>query len=419
MPISRRHFLTGLAAAAVTGRCPPTHAASSRARVLVIGGGFAGATAAKYLRKWGAHQSVTLLERRPRFVSCPLSNLVLGGSRTIEDLSRSYDDLIKRYAVDVVHGEATAVDHAGRIVTTNTGTELAYDRLVLAPGIDFDYRAIPGLQDPSAQAAVLHGWIAGEQTRMLRKRLERMPNGGVVVITVPPAPFRCPPGPYERACQIAFYLKFSKPRSKVLVLDANREILVKRDFFLRVWEEKYRGLIEYIPDSPVLDVDLAGHTVQTPFGDVRADVLNIIPPQRAGKIAQMAGVVPSDGDWCEVDFLTYESTLQPGIHIIGDAVSSTMPKSAHIANAQAKVCANAISALTQAKPVYGAPVFANTCYSWISASEAMHVTYVYRFDPQTRKMWAVEGGGVSGPPDKLDAYYARAWAENLWQDTLG
>jgi NADPH-dependent 2,4-dienoyl-CoA reductase/sulfur reductase-like enzyme len=390
----------------------------SKGRIVVIGGGYAGATAAKYLRSWSnGSLDVIMVEPRTQFVSCPLSNLVLGGTKNINELTFGYDMLKSNHGIQWVSDEVVAIDTSDRVVKMKRG-ELAYDRLIIAPGIDFMYEQLPVLQSEEAQLAVPHAWKAGVQTVNLRKQLESMKDGGVFVISIPKAPYRCPPGPYERVSQVAFYLKNHKPNSKIIVLDANAEIISKKGLFTKVWAEMYAGMIDYRPNSSVVDVDVVAKTVKTEFESVRADVLNVIPPQRAGKIAQIAGVANVDKRWCEVDFLTYESKIIPNVHLIGDSVSAALPKSAHMATSQARVCANAIVALMSNQLPDSAPVFANTCYSYVSDKMAMHVANVYRYDPNKKIMVSAEGGGVSEKPSELEGNYAQAWAKNIWSDVL-
>lgn len=419
MAMNRRDFLKSTAASAALFSIPLiAKAAPVHGRVVVIGGGYAGATAAKYLRLWsrGGIQ-VTVVEPRAQFVSCPLSNLVLGGSKGINDLTFGYDMLKSHHGIEWVNDEVVAIDAEAKRVQLVEG-ELSYDRLIVAPGIDFMYEQLPMLSSPEAQLAVPHAWKAGTQTVNLRRRLETMPNGGVYVMSIPKAPYRCPPGPYERACQVAFYLKNNKPKSKVIVLDANPEITSKKGLFTKVFAENYAGIIDYRPNSAVVDVDVATKTVKTEFETVKADVLNVIPPQRAGKLAQSAGMANIDKRWCEVDFLTYESKVLPNVHVIGDSVSAALPKSAHMATSQARVCANAIVALLGSQLPDPAPVFANTCYSFVSDKMAMHVANVYRYDNTKKVMVPAEGGGVSDKPSELEGSYAQAWAKNIWSDVL-
>lgn len=296
--------------------------------------------------------------------------------------------------------------------------EMKYDRLIIAPGIDFIYDTLPMLQSNEAQQQVPHAWKAGWQTVNLRKQLESMPDGGVFVMNVPAAPYRCPPGPYERASQVANYFKQHKPKSKVIVLDANAEITSKKGLFTKVFNETYAGIVDYRPNNVLTSVDVAAKTAKTEFETVKGDVLNIIPPQRAGKPAQMAQLNNIDKRWCEVDFLTYESKLAQNVHVIGDAVSAALPKSAHMATNQAKICANAIVQLMEGHIPDASPVFANTCYSYVSDNAAMHVAHVYRYDAAKKIMVAAEGGGVSNAPSEIEGSYASAWAKNIWADVL-
>lgn len=422
MAIDRRDFLKMAAASALVSLPMVTpllaKASHARGRVVVIGGGYAGATVAKYLRVWSnGGLDVVVVEPRNQFVSCPLSNLVLGGSKNINQLTFGYDLLKKNHGIEWVSDEVLAIDAAKRVVKMKRG-ELAYDKLVVAPGIDFMYEQLPMLESKEAQLEVPHAWKAGAQTVNLRKQLENMKDGGVFVMSVPKAPYRCPPGPYERACQVALYLKNNQPTSKVIVLDANPEITSKKALFTKVFAENYAGIIDYRANSTIVDVDVRRKTVTTEFESIQADVLNIIPPQRAGKIAQIAGTANVDKRWCEVDFVSYESKIVPNVHIIGDSVSAALPKSAHMATSQAKVCANAILAIMSQQAPDASPVFANTCYSYVSDKMAMHVANVYRYDANKKIMVPAEGGGVSEKPSELEGNYAQAWANNIWSDVL-
>jgi NADPH-dependent 2,4-dienoyl-CoA reductase/sulfur reductase-like enzyme len=419
MAIDRRDFLKIAASTAFVSLPMLSKAATqAKGRIVVIGGGYAGATAAKYLRDWSnGGLDVILVEPRSQFVSCPLSNLVLGGNKNINELTFGYDLLKSNHGIQWVADEVVSIDAASRVVKMKQG-ELAYDRLVIAPGIDFMYEQLPMLQNSQAQEVVPHAWKAGAQTVNLRKQLESMKDGGVFVMSIPKAPYRCPPGPYERVCQVAFYLKNHKPNSKIIVLDANAEIISKKGLFTKVWAEMYAGMIDYRPNSSVVDMDVATKTVKTEFESVQASVLNFIPPQRAGKIAQIVGAANMDKRWCEVDFLTYESKIVPNVHIIGDSVSAALPKSAHMATSQARVCANAIVALMSQQAPDASPVFANTCYSFVSDKMAMHVANVYRYDATKKIMVSAEGGGVSDKPSELEGNYAQAWAKNIWSDVL-
>ena len=390
-------------------------------RVVVVGGGFAGATAAKYVRKWSDGKvAVTLVERGSTFVSCPLSNLVLGGSRQIADLTVAYDGLDK-WGVRRATDEAMAIDPAARTVRLSGGTTLPYDRLILAPGVDFMWDAIPALASRDAQEKILHAWKAGAQTVALRRQLEAMPDGGVFVMHIPKAPYRCPPGPYERACQVAFYFSTQKKKSKVIILDANDDVVSKKGLFTAAWNGRYKGYVEYRPNSGLVDVDVAARSAKLDFDSVKGDVLNIIPPQHAGGIARALGMANANGRFCQVDFLSFESTAQRNIHVVGDATQNAqlMPKSGHMANQHAKVCAAAVVALLTGGEVNQTPVIANTCYSYIDDKEVVHVASVHRYDAEKKTMSVVTGsGGLSPGPSVQEALYADAWAKNIWADML-
>lgn len=418
--MQRRQFLHMLSAGAAVGVFPGWLRAAglARGRVVIVGGGYAGATTAKYLRLWGGNAlEIILVERNTTFVSCPLSNLVLGGSKQIGELTFNYSGL-DRYDIKRLHQSVTDIDAERRRVRVADGGELGYDRLVIAPGIDFLYHGLPMLQSAEAQENIPHAWKAGPQTVNLRRQLEAMPDGGVFVLSVPKMPYRCPPGPYERVSQAAFYFKQAKPKSKIIVLDANPDIVSKKGLFLQAWQELYPGMIDYRPNSEVVEVDVATRTARTEFEAVRADVLNVVPPQQAGEPARLAGAANVDRRWCGVDFLTYESLAVPNVHIIGDAVAAALPKSAHMATSQAKVCASAIVALLSGGNPDDAPVFANTCYSFVSDALAMHVANVYRYDRDKKAMLSVEGG-VSERPSAQEGSYAQWWAKNIWSDVLG
>ncbi|HEV8553618.1 MAG TPA: NAD(P)/FAD-dependent oxidoreductase [Casimicrobiaceae bacterium] len=422
---SRREFLrsgsASIAAAALGGIGGCVSVPDKGPKVVVVGGGFAGATAAKYVRKWSDGKiAVTLVERGSTFVSCPLSNLVLGGSRQIADLTVPYGGLDK-WGVRRVSDEAMAIDPAARTVRLSGGTTLPYDRLILAPGIDFMWDAIPALAGREAQEKILHAWKAGAQTIALRRQLEAMPDGGVFVMHIPKAPYRCPPGPYERACQVAFYFSTQKKKSKVIILDANDDVVSKKGLFTAAWNGRYKGYVEYRPNSGLVDVDVATLTAKLDFDNVKAGVLNIIPPQHAGGVARALGMANANGRFCQVDFLSFESTAQRNIHVVGDATQNAqlMPKSGHMANQHAKVCAAAVVALLTGGEVNQTPVIANTCYSYIDDKEVVHVASVHRYDPDKKTMSVVTGsGGLSPAPSVQEAVYADAWARNIWADML-
>ena len=420
---SRREFLkVGAASLAATALGARNSFAADVPRVVVVGGGYGGATAAKYVRMWSAGKvDVTLVERNAEFVSCPLSNLVIGGNRSITDITLAYDGLDK-WGVRRVRDEAVAIDPVARTVRTTGGATLAYDRLILSPGVDFMWDRIPSLDNAEAQASILHAWKAGPQTVALRRQLEAMPDGGLFAIVIPMAPFRCPPAPYERACQVALYFQRAKPKSKVLILDANEEVQSKKALFTAAWEGRYKGYVEYRPNSALVDVDVATRTAKFDFETVKADVLNVIPPQFAGAIARNLGMANANGRFCQVDFLTYESTAQKSIHLLGDAiqVAPLMPKSGHMANQHAKVCAAAIVALLTGQAPNAAPIVANTCYSYISDKEVVHVSSVHAYDAAQKTMLVVPGsGGLSPAPSAEEGVFAEGWARNIWADMLG
>lgn len=411
--MKRRDFLIAAGALSLAGCATPT---ASKARVVVIGGGYGGATAAKYLRLWDPSIDVVMVERASEFVSCPISNLVLGGSRSMGDIRRGYDGLGK-HGVRVMQDEAIAVDAAKKVIRLQRGGELAYDRLIVSPGVDFLFDEVEGYQ--AAQARILHAWKAGEQTVALRKQLEAMTDGGVYVLSVPIAPYRCPPGPYERTCQVAHYFKQAKPRSKVLVLDANPDVTSKGPLFKRAWEDLYKGIVEYRPNSKVVAVDGGAMTVRTDFDTVKGDVLNVVPPHRAGDIAVKAGLITHNNRWCDVDWRTCESKAVKGVHVLGDATLSAtgMPKSGHMANSQAKVAAAAVIALLNGREPNPNPVMNNTCYSFVSDKEVIHVASVHQWDAGQGSIIPVKGaGGVSSARSELEGQYAWSWAQNIWAD---
>lgn len=422
MIVKRRDFLKAMGATAALGAlygCAGSTRASGH--VVVVGGGFGGATVAKYLRMWSnGGIDVTLVERNPEFISCPISNLVIAGEKELADITISYDGL-RKWGVRVVQDEVTAVDPAKKSIRLAQGGDLSYDRLVLSPGVDFMFESIPGLNNDDAQRKILHAWKAGPQTVALRKQLEAMPDGGVYAICLPKAPYRCPPGPYERASLVAHYFKTRKPKSKVLILDANEDIVSKKGLFLKAWDTLYKGILEYRPNSELRDVDVAGQTAILEFDKVRADVLNVVPPQRAGGIARQADLKLINGRWVEIDWLTMESTNVPGVHVLGDAVfpAPTMPKSGHMANQHAKVAAAAIINLLAGEPVNPEPVVMNTCYSFVSDKQAIHVSSVHQYNVEKKVPMPAQGsGGVSAAMNELEAKVALGWAKNVWADML-
>ncbi len=419
----RRDFLklAGAAAGAssLAGLAGCASAVPSRARVVVIGGGFGGATAAKYIRLWDASIDVVLVERESQFTSCPMSNLVLGGFSSMEQISHGYEGL-RRHGVQVVRDEATGIDPAKKTVRLGRGGEISYERLVVSPGIDFSFGDVQGYEAAMQSGRVLHAWKAGPQTVELRRQLEQMRDGGVYVLSIPLAPYRCPPGPYERASIVAAYFKEAKPRAKVLVLDANPDVTSKPGLFKAAWRDLYPGILEYRGNSRAIGVNAASMTVKLEVEDVRGDVLNVVPPQRAGDIAVKAGLITTNNRWCDVDWRTMESKAAPGVHVLGDATLSAaaMPKSASMANNHAKIAAAAIvESLNGRAP---APVqILNTCYSFVSPHEAIRVSSVHAWDDKDATLKAVAGsGGISAARSSIEASYARSWARNVWADSL-
>lgn len=421
MTMRRREFLgagaAGVLLAGLSG-CASMPGGAAKARVVVVGGGYGGATAAKHLRLLDPAIEVTLVEPNEAFVSCPISNMVLGGFRTLADITTPYTGL-ERHGVKVVRDTATMIDPERRLVGLSRGGTLQYDRVIVSPGIDFMWEALPSMASAEAQAKVLHAWKAGPQTQQLRRQLEAMPDGGVYVLQIPLAPYRCPPGPYERACQVAAYFKAAKPKSKVLVLDENADVTSKGALFKKAWSELYPGIIEYRPNSKAVDVDWRANTVKLEFGDQKADVLNVVPPQRAGAIA--APFITANRRWCEVDWTTYESKAVKGVHVLGDAlqIAPLMPKSGSMANGHGKICAAAVVAILNNEAPNASPLLINTCYSMVSDKMAMHVTSVHKFDERDRTMKTVPGaGGVSPAHSEAEGTYTMNWARSIWADAL-
>jgi NADPH-dependent 2,4-dienoyl-CoA reductase/sulfur reductase-like enzyme len=418
--LTRRAFLrtTGLGLGALAGGTVAGCAGSMKGdvalksgpRVVVIGGGWGGATAAKHVRLYDPKIEVVLIEPNRHFVSCPFSNLVLAGVRTIDSLTMGYDGLRKR-GVRIIHETATAIEPDAKRVRIGEGY-LQYDRLVVSPGVDFQLEQVEGLAQ--SQDRVLHAWKAGPQTVQLAQQLAAMPDGGVFVLSIPPAAYRCPPGPYERTSMVAWYLKANKPRSKLIVLDANQNIISKAALFRTAWQA-YPN-IDYRPASRVIGVDPSTREVRTEFDRIRYDVVNVIPPQRAGAIAVQADLVGGDKRWCEVNHVTYESVKQPGVHVIGDAtIGLPVPKSGNIANAMGKITAACVVSLINGQaPPSLAP--GNTCYSWVSDREAIAVVNAYKIDGG--KVVQIEQKLTPGQSE-MWAQNAVGWANSIWQDMLG
>jgi sulfide dehydrogenase [flavocytochrome c] flavoprotein subunit len=421
--MQRRSVLHGSAALALLGlgACATGGGgAPSKAKVLVVGGGWGGATAAKYVRLLSDQRiDVVLVEPNDAFVSCPVSNLVLGGSRKLADMTVPYGGL-RKHGVTVVKDTVTSIDAAKKVATLASGPTIAYDKLILSPGVDFMWDSVKGLKPAYDAGRVLHAWKAGPETQALRKQLEAMPDGGVYALTVPEAPYRCPPGPYERVCQVAAYFKAAKPKSKILVLDANPDVTSKGALFKKVWAESYPGMVEFRGQHKLAAVD--GSTAKFEVqDDVKADVLNVVPPQRAGAIAVQAGLNNANARWCNVNWLDFSSTAQRDTHVLGDAIqlAAGMPKSGHMANNHAKVAAAAVVAQLNGWEVNPAPMLSNTCYSFTDAQNVIHVASVHEYVAAEKTFKTVAGsGGLSTAPNELEGRYAWNWARTMWADML-
>ena len=419
--INRRNFVkivAGVSAASAIG-FPAIAAAGGKKQVVIVGGGAAGATAAKYIRRADDSVEVTLIEPNEHYYTCFMSNEVLSGDRKLDSLKFGYDGL-RKHGVTVVQDTVTAIDATGRKVTTKGGKSFSYDRCIVAPGISFRDN-IEGY-DAAAAEKFPHAWKAGPQTALLRKQLEAMSDGGTVLIAPPPNPFRCPPGPYERACQIAHYLKTHKPKSKVLIID-KKDKFSKQGLFTQAWDRHYKGMIEWKKAADtgggIMRVDAKAGTVSTEFDDMKVAVANIIPAQKAGTIAEVAGLTDDSG-WCPITGSTFESTIHKGIHVIGDAaIAKPLPKSGYAANSQAKVVAAAVVDLVNGREA-GTPSWVNTCYSVVAPDDGISVAMVYNL--VDGKVAKVEGSGGLTPMDsspadrKREVQYAYSWFNNITHD---
>ena len=423
--MQRRHLLAGLVAGGSLGLagCASTGGSAAKARVLVVGGGYGGATAAKYVRLLSDYRiDVTMVEPNARFVSCPVSNLVLAGVKTMADITNPYSGLSARHGVRLVQDSVASINAAQRVATLASGGTVAYDKLVLAPGIDFQWEQTEGLKAAHDSGQILHAWKAGPETLALRRQLEALHDGGVYAITIPEAPYRCPPGPYERASVVAAYFKQAKPKSKVLILDSNPDVTSKGALFKKAWKELYGTMIEYRPQHKVTGVDVKTNRLKFEVQeDVKADVLNVLPVMRAGALAVQTGLANANGRWCQVHFLNFESTAAKDIHVIGDAiqVAQGMPKSGHMANSHAKVTAAAIVAELQGLEIDPHPMLTNVCMSYVDATQAIHVASVHGYEAPKKSFFTISGsGGVSDTHSELEGRYAEAWARNIWADML-
>ncbi|MCB1750285.1 MAG: FAD-dependent oxidoreductase [Gammaproteobacteria bacterium] len=429
MKITRRGFIqTAGAVTAIGVAGMPYIALGAGKKVVVVGGGTGGATAAKYLRMADPSIEVTLIEANKEYYTCYLSNEVLGGNRSLDSIRFGYDGLAK-HGVKVVHDTVTGIDAAAKMVKTAGGQSFSFDRCIVAPGIDLSYGKIEGYSAEVAEK-IPHAWKAGPQTALLRSQLEAMKDGGTVIIAAPPNPFRCPPGPYERASQIAMYLQQAKPKSKVIILDPKPKFS-KQGLFIGAWKKLYgfgtdKAMIEWHgqqEEAGVVKVDAGSNTVTTAFGDeIKADVLNVIPPQTAGSVAIASGLADDKG-WCPVNLATFESKMHAGIHVLGDASNAVgMPKSGYAANSQAKVCAAAVAALLAGQEP-GTPSYVNTCYSIAGKDYAFSVANVYRLAEDGSKIVAVSGGVTPGDASaeqfKRDVAYAHSWFNNITKDAFG
>ena len=423
--LSRRHVLQSAAALSLLGLtgCATT-AIPARAKVVVVGGGYGGATAAKYVRWLSDYKiDVVLIEPQEAFISCPISNLVLSGVKQMADITTPYSALASRHGVTVVRDIAKSIDARAKTVTLGGGKTIGYDKLIVSPGIDLQYDSIEGLRAANASGQILQAWKAGPETMALRRQLEAMPDGGVFAITIPEAPYRCPPGPYERASVVAGYFKAHKPRSKVLILDANQDVTSKGPLFKRVWNEQYKGILEYRGQHKATAVDAKAGVIKFEVqDDVKAQVLNVLPAMRAGAIAVQTGLNNLGSNrWCGVNYLNFESTAAKDVHVLGDSIQIApgMPKSGHMANSHGKVAAAAIVAELAGWPINPAPMLTNTCYSFIDPKMAIHVASVHEYVAAEKTFKTVAGsGGVSTGPTELEGVYALSWASNIWADTL-
>ena len=420
--MDRRRLLITTAAALGTGRW--ARAGAGTARVLVVGGGYGGATVAKQVRVLSDHRiDVLLVEQDAVFQSCPLSNLVLNGSQRLAALSTPYTALAERHGVRVLRDTVTGIDPVKRVATLASGAAVSYDKLVLSPGVDMIWDSVEGLQAASARGQVLQAWKAGAETEALRRQLEAMPDGGVFAIAIPEVPYRCPPAPYERACLVAAYFKLAKPKSKVLILDANEDVTSKGPLFRKAWSQLYPGMVEYRPQHKTVAVDAAQSTLKFEIQeDVKADVLNVLPDMRAGNIAVQAGLANSNGRWVNVHFLNFESTAARHVHVLGDSIqiAPAMPKSGHMAHSQGKLVAAALVAELSGKELDPAPRLDSSCYSFVDLGHAMHLSSVHEYVAAQQTFMPVHGAGsLSAAPSEQEAADAWAWARRIWADTLG
>ncbi len=430
MTINRRDFLkttagtAGVAAVASLGGCATYLSGNYAPNIVVVGAGFGGSTFAKYMKTWYPKAIITVIEPNDHFTSCPFSNTVLAGINQMQDIEMPYTYVHKM--VDAwVKDTVTAIDNKKQTVTTAGGKTFPYDRLVLAGGVELLFDKVQGY-NAEAQKTIKHAWKASaDQTGTLRKQLEAMPDGGTFVMSVPMAPYRCPPGPYERACMVASYFKQAKPKSKVIILDGNPDIASKKPLFEAAWKKHFgyktdNSMIDYRPNNQPRAVDAAKMMVSTEFDDVKGDVINVVPPMRAATICGMAGVRDgNNGNWCTIDYRTFESKVVKNIHILGDSALTNFPKSGSVANNTGKMCAYALSEMFSGRSVDPAPVVTNTCYSGTGMGTAFHVATVFRWNEEKQSMVPPkDANGISAEESELEMAYMESWAKNVWADTL-
>ena len=415
----RRRFLKNtlgiVALGSVSFNVPFVNGKSSP-KVVVIGGGFGGATVSKYIKIWNPDIDVTIIEKNINYISCPISNRIFSGKVDLNYLTHNYETLSKKYSIKIINDTVNSIDTKNKKVTFSHKS-LNYDILVVSPGVEFNYENIPEFKK-NKQSVPLHAWKAGRQTIELKKQLVDMRNGGVFSIIIPQAPYRCPPGPYERACQVAHYLKNNKPKSKIVIYDANEKIQSKGALFKKYWSDLYPGMIDYYPMMPLRDFNPSTNSLIFDFDEMTHDVVNYIPDQRAPQfIREVAAKAGSN--WCEIDFRSYQSIYDDNIYIVGDSIlpSPKMPKSGHMANSQAKVCASAIVRNLSGKDANQNPIVNNTCYSFVSDDEVIHVAAVYKYNEKKKLMEVIpESTGVSNKASKIEGIYAEGWASGIWHD---
>ncbi len=427
MPLDRRQFLIAAGSIAGTlglGTNAAPAIAKARPKVVIVGAGFGGAACARYLKLWEPRVEVTLIEPNAQFVSCPMSNTVIAGLNRMQDITFPYRYL-KAQVDHFVADRVTAIDPVKRTVATAGGRTFGYDRVVLAAGVELMFDKVQGY-DAAARNTIKHAWKAGpDQTGVLRKQLEAMRNGDIFVLSMPMAPFRCPPAPYERVSLIANYFKQAKPRSKIILLDANDDIISKKALFTTAWQKHYgfgteHSMIDYRPNNLASSLDAKTMRIGTEFEDVKGDVINLIPPMRAAAITGLIGARTGDnGAWCPVDYRTMESTEVPNVHILGDSILSNLSKAGALANNSGKLCASALVELFNGRKPDPAPVVTSTCYSASTDHTAFHVATVFRYQPADNSMEVQAGSGVSERESETEFAMMRGWAKNIWADTLG